>query len=63
MRVNQEGPRRRRGNPNFNPQRLFWGDRFNLTRKARHVLTGRTIAQLQACKDDDARKVLLGISE
>lgn len=47
-----------------NPRREFYIEHFNLALvNPRNRLPVSLLEQLDACKDDDARRILLGISE
>jgi hypothetical protein len=45
------------------PRRQMYADRFYLTEKvAKHGLTDAFLDQLDKCKDDASRRLLLGVS-
>jgi hypothetical protein len=48
--------------PNFRVQ--YWADRFQLKQHwTARILTPQMMSQLSFCKDDEARRILLGISK
>lgn len=54
------------GNPNGRPEcpvRAAWTLRYGLGPKRRQELTQSFMAQLSFCKSDEARRLILGISE
>jgi hypothetical protein len=45
------------------PGRIFWAAKFGLSHIAKRKLSLRMLGYLENCKDDDARRILLGITE
>lgn len=51
------------GHPIVKPERMAWALRFELTERQKRTITDKVCEQLSMCKDDQARRLLLGIKE